>query len=91
MASTEERLDVGGLGAFLDTRGSTKRQKKRRKRVSEASDEPAPSSYVPEEHDEVEARLESLVFGNQPFQSSVQPDASQLQDTSSYEVPPWEV
>lgn len=84
MADLEERLDVGGLGAFVDTRGSTKRQKRRKKQLSEASDDTAPSPGVPGARDEVEARLESMVFGTQPFQAG-QPD-SDLRDTTSDEV-----
>lgn len=68
MAGKGEHLDVGDLGAFVDTRGSTKRQK-RRKKLSEASNDTILESYSQEERDEVEARLESLVFGSQPFQS----------------------
>ena len=64
MAGEGEHLDVGDLGAFVDTRGSTKRRKK----LSEASDDTTLESYSQEERDEVEARLESLVFGSQPFQ-----------------------
>ena len=67
MAGEGEHLDVGDLGAFVDTRGSTERRK-RRKKLSEASDNTALESYSQEERDEVEARLESLVFGSQPFQ-----------------------
>lgn len=67
MATEGEHLDVGDLGAFVDTRGSTQRRK-RRKKLSEASDDTNLESYSQEERDEVEARLESLVFGNQPFQ-----------------------
>ena len=67
MAGEGEHLDVGDLGAFVDTRGSTERRK-RRKKLSEASDNNTLESYSQEERDEVEARLESLVFGSQPFQ-----------------------
>jgi hypothetical protein len=68
MEEMAEHLDIGDLGAFVDTQGSTKRRK-RRKKLSEASDDTALESYSQEERDEVEARLESLVFGGQPFQT----------------------
>ena len=67
MAGEGEHLDVGDLGAFVDTRGSTERRK-RRKKLSGALDNNTLESYSQEERDEVEARLESLVFGSQPFQ-----------------------
>ena len=67
MASEGEHLDVGDLGAFVDTRGSTERRK-RQKKLSEASDDIDPELCGQEERDDVEARLESLVFGSQPFQ-----------------------
>ena len=67
MAGEGEHIDVGDLGAFVDTQGSTKRQK-RRKKLSEASNDTTLECYSQEERDEVEARLESLVFGTQPFQ-----------------------
>ena len=68
MAGEEEHLDIGDLGAFVDTRGSTQ-HRKRRKKLNEASNDTALESYSQEERDEVEARLESLVFGSQPFLS----------------------
>ena len=49
-----KREEAKGLGAFVDTRGS-------RKRSSEIEN-PASAEY------DVEEKLESLVFGKQPFQ-----------------------
>ena len=66
MAGEGEHLDIGDLGAFVDTRCSTQRRK-RRKKLNELSNDTALESYSQEERDEVEARLESLVFGGQPF------------------------
>lgn len=71
-------MDVGELGAFVDTQG-TNRRRKRRKKLSGASDDANSSLYGQEEHDEVEERLESLVFGNQPFRRA-------FSDSSSEEV-----
>lgn len=76
MADTEERLVAGNLGAFVDTQGSSSRRK-RRKKLSEASDDDAPLQYEQEERDEVEERLESLVFGNQPFQQNLVDSSSE--------------
>ncbi len=68
-------VDLGGLGAFLDTSGSKKPKKSKnklllRKKSAERSDGDeilydahASSLYK----DEVEERLESLVFGTQSF------------------------
>ena len=66
MADEGEHLDIGDLGAFVDTRGSAQRRK-RRKKLNEASNDTALESYSQEERDEVEERLESLVFGSRPF------------------------
>ena len=74
---------MGDLGAYVDTQGSTKRRK-RQKKLSEASDDASPDSEVlplQEDHDEVEARLESLVFGKHPFQPPL--SDSRSHDTSS--------
>ena len=80
MATVEEHLDAGELGAFVDTQGTTERRK-RRKKISEASDEVEPSPYSQEkERDEAEERLEALVFGSQPFLQK------SLHDSSSEEV-----
>ena len=76
MASIEEHIDVGELGAFVDTQGATKPQK-RRKKTSEASDDVEPSLNSQEsERDEAEERLEALVFGNQPFLQKSQRESS---------------
>lgn len=85
MADKREHLDVGDLGAFVDTRGSTRRRK-RRKKLSEASDDTNLESYSQEERDEVEARLESLVFGNQPFQP-IHSEPSSSSDEVSQTIP----
>lgn len=50
--------DLGGVGAFVDTGGS-RRKTKRIHQASEGDEQL---------HDEVEERLEELVFGKQPFQ-----------------------
>ena len=78
MASSGEHLALGELGAFVDTQG-TNRRRKRRKKFNEASDDANPSLYRQEERDEVEEMLESLVFGNQPFRRT-------FSDSSSEEV-----
>lgn len=70
-------VDLGDLGAFLDTTGSNKPKK------SKASKEESDRSDGEEEilyetgvtslyKDEVESRLESLVFGNQSFTATTQ-------------------
>lgn len=78
MASSGEHLALGELGAFVDTQGANRRQK-RRKKFNEASDDANPSLYRQDERDEVEEMLESLVFGNQPFRRT-------FSDSSSEEV-----
>lgn len=70
-------MDLAELGAFVDTRGSTTKRRKRGKRLSETSDDTA---SLQEGRDEVEEKLESLVFGNQPFLKS------QLESSSAEEV-----
>ncbi|XP_064404926.1 U3 small nucleolar RNA-associated protein 18 homolog isoform X2 [Halichondria panicea] len=68
-------VDLGGLGAFLDTSGS-KKPKKSKKKLQLRGKESAESDgdeILYDAHasslykDEVEERLESLVFGTQPF------------------------
>ena len=64
---------VGGLGAFVDTEGSRRKTKRSRRR--ELGDEER-------EGDEVEEKLESLVFGRPPFQPSSPPHASLSEEVS---------
>ena len=86
MAGEGEHLDIGGLGAFVDTQGTAKRRR-RLKKSSEASEDSVSEPYGQdeEESDEVEARLESLVFGSQPFQS-IHPEPSSSSDEVSLQV-----
>ncbi len=62
-------VDLGDFGAFLDTTGSNKPKKSKEEKSAESNGEEilyearATSLYK----DEVESRLESLVFGTQSF------------------------
>jgi len=66
--------DLGALGAFVDTEGSRRKTKRSRRR--ERGDEE-------KEGDEVEEKLESLVFGRPPFQPSTAPHASLSEEASA--------
>ena len=65
------KAKLQSLGAFVDTKGSKSKGKRPRRRGL--------SSRKREEDDEVEEKLESLVFGRAPFQP---PPAVQEADLS---------
>ena len=69
-----KREETEGVGAFVDRHGARTRPRQKRR------------AQVPTESDETGERLESLVFGKQPFQ----PATAATQSASSEEVGPFE-
>lgn len=68
----EDSAEVSGVGWFVDTKGSKKRK---RGKSSESSDgvsvEPMGTTSGRNVKDEVEEKLEEILFGRQPFQPKV--------------------
>ena len=92
-------LDVAGLGAFVDTTGSRKPPKSKKKSKKEKASRKESTEEVisdqgeilydrhaPTLHkDEVEERLESLVFGTQPIARTVDSESDQTDEGCSNE------
>lgn len=78
----EDTLGIGGVGGFVDTVGATKR--KRGRRESLEGENPASENPVTRDtmKDELEERLEEILFGTKPF-NPVLPSVAEVLDTDS--------
>ena len=78
-------LDIPG--AFLDTTGSTKTDKLKSEDIDSSGNDSQPILYDTHFRDEVEERLESLVFGSQSFTGRALPESdNELEDGLVKEV-----
>lgn len=80
--SQEDALGIGGVGGFVDTVGETKRKRRGHSESSEAHEHLS----VPRDamKDEVEERLEEILFGRRPF-NPVLPSTSDTDGDSEAE------
>lgn len=65
MANEEDTLGIGGVGGFVDTVGDTKRRRKHRIEWGAGSGSDSEAVGDPLK-DEVEERLEEILFGKKP-------------------------
>lgn len=79
----EDSLGIGGVGGFVDTTGSVKRHKRKDRNGASEGEPAAISSPVNRDvlKDEVEERLEEILFGRKP----AVPSTSISLDTDSEE------
>ena len=82
MSTKPERGSLEDIGAFVDTSGYSKKSKRSH------SESTGDHEGEQEQKDEVEERLEALVFGKQPFQPTVGASAARhiLESSDSEEV-----
>jgi hypothetical protein len=90
MASKDDvdALGIGGVGGFVDTTGSKRRKRKAKLGcLGPGGDNPAPDSPVARDvlKDEVEERLEEILFGKKPFNPVMAVLATSESDTDEEE------